>query len=169
MANFRPLLLSLARGLCRVEFNDRPALTADGTPQLTPSADRGLFVWRDADGTWNMQLTAGGTDLKFDGVLTSTKPIDWVNRDLLNSNDSADKTDANTLSMDFQVWNIGYDAVTLSLPAGAGLCLDGSLGTGSLVFLGESTKAVSMPVDLTDSGACGNSVPSAGGTSTQTT
>lgn len=154
----------LFAGLTALNITAANALMADGPEPFAGGSQDGLYAWRNADGSWSIKLSGGGSHLTFDGQLSSTRPINWVNRTGINAHDAAVKSDANTLALDLQVWDLGYDTVTLSVPAGSGLCLRGKLSSASVAHLGSNAKAVALPVDLTQSGACGSSSTTTAGT-----
>lgn len=121
-------------------------------------AGDGLFVSRGSNGAWELTLYSESNPAAFSGTLQATRPINWLSRESFESDDSAWKSDGNTVTMNMSAWPGGYDGLDVSLPDGAGACLRDATGGSSTVYLGTSLAdavKVTTPVDLTNSGACG--------------
>ncbi len=133
------------------------AATVDGKPTYSNNTDSGLYVWRMPAGFWKVRLVGGGGNQKFTGVFEATRSFGWVKRVRLESDDKATQSEPGKLHTRLQVVAGGEDGIDFGVD-GAGVCLRGS---GSVVYLGQNAVPVAMPVDLTNSGACGGSLVSA--------
>ncbi|MEX0707144.1 MAG: hypothetical protein WD078_04220 [Woeseia sp.] len=130
--------------------------TAGGT--TGDGAGDGLFVSRGSNGVWELTLFSESNPAAFSGTFEATQSINWLRRESFESDDSAWKSDNKTATMNMSAWPGGYDGLDISIPDGAGACLRDATGGKSTVYLGSSLAdavAVTTPVDLTNSGACG--------------
>ncbi|CAN5292665.1 hypothetical protein BH24PSE2_BH24PSE2_12620 [soil metagenome] len=151
------LALLAASLLCSTSY----AATADGEPSYNPRRDAGLYVWR-TDGTrWHVRLLAGGAPQQFDGAFEATKSFASVSLVKMEAADDASLISPNVLNVSYESWPRGEDGTDFSLPTGAGLCLRDTGGQGAVALLGRNAVPVTLPADLTGSGACDDS-PTAG-------
>lgn len=139
------------------------AATVDGDPGVDMRADTGLYVWRDNGGTWQMRLVSGGTQSQqFLGTFTSNQAISQVTNVSVDGHDAVFQSTSSTLTTSFTVYQGGLDGVSFATTQSGGLCLRDSSGGVQTVYLGANAAAVTTPVDLTESGACGNGGGSSG-------
>ena len=100
--------------------------------------------------------------LRFSGVADSNHAITGVQTVRLESADSAKLLTANSLGATFTAWPGGSDGVNFTVSAGATLCLRDTGSTGVKYYLGDSMQdavAVSAPVALAGTNACGTTTP----------
>ncbi len=133
------------------------AVVMDGQPKYDAASDGGLYVWRNAYGNWQVRLAAGGSSQKFSGVFESNKPFKWIKKVEMESGDVAVQKQSGKLETKFSVWKAGEDGITFKATEGAGVCLRATGGV-STVYVGPKATPLSMPLDLTNSGACGQVV-----------
>lgn len=123
------------------------------------TGDSGLYVSKNSNGAWQLRLRSESEPAEFAGTFDATGSINGISRIALESTDSAWKSKWNQVTMKFAAWPVNVEGVDISIPAGAGACLRSSTGQQVTVYLGSSPSnatAAKTPVDLTNSGACGD-------------
>lgn len=121
----------------------------------------GLYISQTSGSTWEATLDSTNSPQIFHGTVEATNAISSLQRLSLESHDTAQLTDGNTvLNVEMQTWPGGTDGVRFSIGNG-GACLRDFSGSSSTVYLGVPGDAISTttPVDLTGSGACDDASP----------
>ncbi len=122
----------------------------------------GLLITHVNSQQWQIRLISGTSMLRFSGVADSNHAITGVQTVRLESADSAKLLTANSLGATFTAWPGGSDGVNFTVSAGATLCLRDTGSTGVKYYLGDSMQdavAVSAPVALAGTNACGTTTP----------
>ncbi|MDR2877080.1 MAG: hypothetical protein LBV36_03445 [Chromatiales bacterium] len=133
------------------------AAAVDGVPAWK-SGPSGVYIWREANGSWQMRLnTADGKSQNFSGGFSvAGKSFSWVSNLGIEGNDTVKSAYPGQVETGFTVGGSDYiDGITFGVPAGAGVCMWGWGSMGKVVYLGAKAARATLPVDLLDSGACG--------------
>lgn len=122
----------------------------DGAPSYDPRLDRGVYVWRESDGSWRLRAMSGGVYALHSGTITADPPFadGQVQGVFLGADDILDTSDPARIVFDLNTvaW---LDGVNFSLPAGARqVCLDIQEPQGSVLRVGASGVPLAYPVDL---------------------
>ena len=130
--------------------------------------DSGVLVTRLNSEQWEITLAGASTPLEFKGSVTSSVPFYSSSGVNIESADLFTQTSASSLGMTLSVAEGRKDVVRFSVSMNAQLCLRGS---GAPIYVGESfddATAVSTPVSLNGTDACGSAVTTASTTALTT-
>lgn len=146
------------------------AAVVDGTPTFNAGQSAGLYVWREANGTFVVRLTNGSKAQDVLGGFSSTKPLNWVALTALEANDVVTKANPALVNFELKTTATDYvDGVDFAVPAGAGVCFWSWGSLGKVAYLGAGKTPVTTPFDLLGNGACGTGNAAPAPTQSQTT
>ena len=135
-------------------------MNACGAPSYDPNAEKGVFLWKDCDGSeqWYMRTTGGGDPNKvsYEGVVKSNLGFSSLTPFSVEASDTLDNsTDPNRIDYIFGMKTNGQDGFDFTYPAGALACIDATLlPAGSNVFLGSEKTVMPDTFNLDTFGAC---------------
>lgn len=138
-----------------VSINDDDAGNTTCAPQTNPSADRGLFVWRDCDNRWHIVASAGiGNSAAFAGSLKSTEPITSARSFSIEASDEL-VLRSNKVKFLFRTAGSGVDGVEVEVPISSSLCLEvTNQPVNASVYVGTSRSVVTEAINPVTFGAC---------------
>jgi hypothetical protein len=132
------------------------AAVVDGQPTFNPSTNTGLYVWRTAQGDWQVRLLAAAGYRTAAGALQTGQRLTSARGLSLEADDRVEVTSERTVSFELHAARHYLDGLVLS--AGTGdMCL--RVAGNVPIFLGRSAARASAPVDLTGTGACRAALP----------
>lgn len=128
-----------------------------------PDVADGLYVLRPTASTFQVRLVSKDSAQVFSGTISADKNYAGVTPYKLESSDELNRPNARTIDLTMQTWPGGQDGVNFTV-SNASVCLDASASASSNVpvFMGSSltdASPVSMPINLTGAGTCGNVTP----------
>ena len=134
-----------------------PLATAGSAPPTS-----GLLITHVNNQQWQVQLISGTSMQRFSGTVDSDKAITGVQGANLEGTDSAKLLTPDSLGANLATWPGRTDGFTFTAASGAKLCLRDTGSSGVKMYLGASLAnavAVTAPVALASSDACGGSPP----------
>ena len=153
---FKRLIFLICFGAC-LQAPLSQAANVDGDPGVDLNSDTGLYVWRDSSGRWQLDMVSATTQSQeFSGTFSSSQSITQLTKTSVENHDSVSLTSSNTVTATLTVWQGGADGFRFTTAQNADLCLRDSSGAHRSVYLGANRVAATTPVDLTGTGACGN-------------
>lgn len=128
-----------------------------GQPSFSPATDKGIYLWQScADGSWQMDVSAGGSFSSVAGSIGSGQNLLAVTAISLEGNDLVDfVSDPTTLSFTLLVGGNGSDSLNLDIVPGAGACFDVPQSSVP-VFFGVNAEPAPATFDLETRGTCTN-------------
>ncbi len=130
-----------------------PLATPYGQPEYEISEDSGLFLWKEQQGSWHLQVTAGAdSTLRYVGSIVSDIPATSVEGISIERNDLVDTSDPMRIDFELEVFQGFQDRIDFSFPAEASVSLHlegNSEEAASLLQVGSENWSVSqVPLDL---------------------
>jgi hypothetical protein len=129
-----------------------PIADVGGEPAYEPATEKGLYVWRDEDGTWHLRVTAGGDFGHYTGAIVASAPYSGVTGVALEASDLLDVSDPTQILFDLRVWNQWTDGIDFAFPKGTEITLqlnDNTATAAELVDIGGERWPVNqLPVRL---------------------
>jgi hypothetical protein len=157
------VLLGAARTPVAVPFNLNdfgPCANAsvgidpEGRPAYDPGTDKGVFLWREADGSWRLRATGGGEWTEYVGYLSADKPFGDLQPFSVESKDLLDRSNPKTAVFEFGMTNAGEDGIDFTVAQGTSVCMDLRVPADATVTVGSIGKRVATPFNLADFGPC---------------
>jgi hypothetical protein len=139
------------------------ASAACGAPTYDPTAEPGLYLWRDCDapdsGTvWQVRASAGGSDsnVRYMGsILSGPGDLAVTGVSLENSDELAIDPVTGVLEYVLKLRGVGQDGFRLDVAADATACLEShELPAGAEVYLGAGKAVMNGAFDLATLGNC---------------
>lgn len=131
-----------------------PTVNPNGAPTINASVDKEMFLWREADGSWRVRATAGGTSANYMGELTSNRPFNYVRPASIEPTDTLNTTSPSVVGFDLTMVQAWYDGFNFAAPSDATMCLGLTLPAGSRVLVGAARTPVIAPFNLTNFAPC---------------
>ena len=125
-------------------------------------ADSGLFIEQVNSTRWIATLQSVSEPSTFDGMFDGDRNMTINRRISLEQADSVNKSGNTDIVASMAAWPGGSDGVEFSVANGGSVCVRSTTGSEQTIYLGtnpNNATAMTTPVDLTVSGACGSSPP----------
>jgi Calx-beta domain/ASPIC and UnbV/FG-GAP-like repeat len=158
-------LLGTAAATVTIMDNETPPTPECGKPAYDKAMESGVFAWYDcADPQqWHVRMTAGGQTMSYQGTVTSDLGFDGLAAVSQESSDTLtpdpfEAPSAGPITYTQNMGGAGQDGFDFHLPAGANACFDVTAPAGVRVWMGANRVAVTVPLNLTTFGDCGESV-----------
>ena len=160
ISNATNAVIDDANGLISIVDNDTvPNGQECGEPDYKLSTDKGLYIWKDCNGseTWHIRALAGGSTsiLNHSGNISSSQGFNTLTPFKLESYDVLDTSNPNVVNYIFKVSKGAQDGIDFTFPATANTCFSAiSPPPGVQVMLGESKVVMNSPFNLQTQSAC---------------
>lgn len=131
-----------------------PEDTVNGRPDFDSATDQGIYLWREADDSWRLNVTAGGTYGDYLGSLDAAEAFTEVVPISIESHDAFDFTsDPSRIEFFLQTWNQGIDGFSFRISSAGATCMDLE-GLVQDVIVGADNTVVTTPFDIRTLAAC---------------
>jgi hypothetical protein len=126
-----------------------------GNPRYIPYLDKNFFIWKNrGTGNWHVIATAGGEQIRYQGTITTSQPINNLIEKNLESSDSVSIVTPNQIAFDMGVSRRFRDGFSFRVPVGATVKLelnDNTVDAQELVKIGGyQWRANELPIVLND-------------------
>ncbi len=127
-----------------------------GDPQITGSADRGTYLWRDCtnpNGQWSLRTSGGGMPGRTDFTGSLAAPISNLQMVMIEGSDTIDTSVPGVLSYNMIIWGSGVDGIDFQTLEG---CFTPGGPASTAVYLGANRTVLpnGANVDLATGNAC---------------
>ena len=127
-----------------------------GQPTYIPSADAGVFLWRECpSGQWRMRASAGGVFTTYSGSISSSSGFSQISGFSLESNDVLDLSLASNAAYQLTVSGGGQDGVDFTPAPVSSTCFAVDAPVGTTVFVGAAGTPLTPPFALNTLAGCG--------------
>ena len=131
---------------------------AYGDPGYDSAKDSGVFLWKNNDGSWSLRAAAGNTSknvfLNFVGNISTSEPIERLNKVALEPNDIAVLSTETNIDFDLKMKKGFEDGFDFSVASDETACINVTHGTDH-IWVGELREKVPLPFNLNTFLPCG--------------
>lgn len=127
-----------------------PAAAPYGAPAIDLATEQGLFVWKDAGGSWHLRATAGSQGIQYRGEIVSDMAPSSVNGVSLEASDVLDASVPGRVRFELGIAPGFEDGFIVRYPATASIELNlDNPAQSDLVSIGRRKWPIAnLPVDL---------------------
>jgi len=127
-----------------------PAAEPYGLPSYSVTTEQGVYLWKDTQNLWHLQVAAGNSQLQISGSVTADVSTTSVTATSLEANDVLDISNSNNIGFNLTVDVGDVDEIVFEYPptASVSLGLENSAQTGLVLIGKEKWPIANLPVDL---------------------
>ena len=128
-------------------------IAVDGAPSIDQSTDQGWYIWRE-NSAWQSRFVAGGTTLRFKGLMESSEPMSDLQPVSIEANDLLELNPSTILNFNLYVRGPYRDGFNITIPNSADTCVRLSSPSTAAIYLGPNKVIMPNAFNLSTLAAC---------------